>query len=166
MIDLALLCEPHSQGRPRMAVIGGHPRAYDPPASKRWKVAAREALVEILEGLGIKLPLFPSGPVEAKILAVFGLPSSRARKRKPVAEDWMDGKPDFDNIAKAVCDAATSVLWKDDSQVVMNTVKKIRAPQGERPFVGIRVDPAGPLKDHWEAAKAFLQAAITAEVMP
>lgn len=163
MTTLALLCEPHAQGRPRLTTIGRSPRAYDPPASAKWKKAVRKALIRMLEGMGLKWPLFPEGPVEAKILAVFGLPRSLERKRSPVKESWMIARPDVDNVAKATMDAATSVLWTDDSQVVVSHVQKIRAPQGQRPFVGISVAAPGCVSDYWEAALAFHNAAEAAE---
>lgn len=42
------------------------------------------------------------------------------------------GKPDWDNIAKLVCDALNGVAYADDSQVTAATVVKMpRAPYGE-----------------------------------
>ncbi len=42
------------------------------------------------------------------------------------------GKPDWDNIAKLVCDALNGVAYNDDSQVTAATVVKMpRAPHGE-----------------------------------
>lgn len=48
-------------------------------------------------------------------------------------------KGDFDNLEKAVADALTGVVWKNDSHVVKNTTHKLRAPVGIKPFVRVVV---------------------------
>jgi Holliday junction resolvase RusA-like endonuclease len=37
---------------------------------------------------------------------------------------WHTGKPDADNILKAVCDALNGIVWHDDSQVAFARVLK------------------------------------------
>jgi Holliday junction resolvase RusA-like endonuclease len=41
------------------------------------------------------------------------------------------GKPDADNIAKIVGDALNGVVWVDDSQIVLLTIRKMYAEEGK-----------------------------------
>ena len=59
---------------------------------------------------------------------------------------WSEGriplisKPDFDNIAKAVCDGITRAgLWTDDCRVMDGRVVKWRAAIGEAPHTEITI---------------------------
>lgn len=75
------------------------------------------------------------GPLELTLY--FGFPLIKSDKGKAAA---MTTKPDFDNLAKSVCDALTDLgFWHDDSQVVFGKVMKFRTPS---PFVGVLVKPA------------------------
>jgi len=72
------------------------------------------------------------GPLELTLY--FGFPLIKADKGKDTA---MTTKPDFDNMAKSVCDALTEAgFWYDDSQIVFGKVLKFRT---HRPFVGFSV---------------------------
>ena len=45
---------------------------------------------------------------------------------------------DFDNLAKAVCDAANGLIWADDRQIAYAEVFKVRVGQeGREPGVEI-----------------------------
>lgn len=131
--------EPVAQGRPRLAVRFGHARAYDPPKSRNWKAYA----VDVLRSA--KPPddrvLYPAGSVEVRVVAVFTLPKS-AHRKVPVGRMRHAQRPDAENVAKAVLDAATTAgLWHDDSQVARLVVEKWRGAQGEAPFVQVEVVP-------------------------
>ena len=59
----------------------------------------------------------------------------------------MTTKPDFDNLAKSVCDALTDLgFWHDDSQVIFGKVMKFRTGH---PFVGVFIKPANWLDDEY-----------------
>lgn len=60
------------------------------------------------------------GPVLVKVECHFKRP-----KTVDLDEKWMTRKPDVDNIQKALFDAGSSILWNDDSQIVLSYVKKI-----------------------------------------
>src|SRR3990167_8308234 len=50
------------------------------------------------------------------------------KKPKRNKNEYPVGRPDADNLLKAVCDAANKgILWHDDSQVVVALVKKLWA---------------------------------------
>jgi Holliday junction resolvase RusA-like endonuclease len=52
----------------------------------------------------------------------------------------MATRPDFDNLAKAVCDSLTNCgFWYDDCQIVFGKVMKFRT---EKPFLGVWVKRA------------------------
>ncbi len=80
-----------------------------------------------------------TGPVEVEILAVFGRPQCRVWKRKPMPRTRKIGKPDFDNVAKAVCDALTGVVWRDDAQITDAWIRKREASGDETPHTIVRV---------------------------
>lgn len=71
-----------------------------------------------------------TGPVE--ILADFALQRPKAHygtgrnagTLKPSAPIWCEGTPDADKLARAIGDALTGVVFKDDSQVAKWTIWK------------------------------------------
>lgn len=75
------------------------------------------------------------GPIELTLY--FAFPNIKADKGKVKP---MTTKPDFDNLAKSVCDALTDLgFWNDDSQVVFGKVLKFRTPD---PYVGVAIASA------------------------
>lgn len=132
MIRIEIPGEPVAQGRPRGFFNKHLGRAVfvDPKKSRSWKGAAQ---VHMREQLGADHQLI-TGPVRVEVIAFFTLAKSHHRK-KPVGRAWKLGRPDAENVLKAVLDAATGIVWQDDSQVVDVRVRKIRAAQGEPPRV-------------------------------
>jgi len=51
-------------------------------------------------------------------------------------------KPDIDKLVRAVADAVTGILFRDDAQIVQLTATKCYAPLLSPPFVTITVAPA------------------------
>lgn len=47
-----------------------------------------------------------------------------ARRLKESAPEWPTGKPDTVKLARAVEDALTGVVWRDDSQIVEHILRK------------------------------------------
>ena len=135
-----LFGEPHAQGRPRATVVAGHARLYDPAKSRRWKADAQAAMRIQLAEVGLSAPLVPEGPVRVEVVAVFTCPKSDHRKREPRPRRWHTKRPDLDNLVKAIKDAATSVCWLDDSQVVEVVASKIIGAQGEAPSIQLTVE--------------------------
>lgn len=137
--------EPHAQGRPRATVIGGHARLYDPRNSRQWKAVAQH---HMRIALGNQPPL--AGPVEVCIVARFTCPKSDWRK-SPRPQRRHTKRPDADNVAKAVLDAALGVLWGDDAQVCVLRVEKWIAAQGEAPSIEVMLSLAdAELTVPWE----------------
>lgn len=82
------------------------------------------------------------GPV--RLEAVFRMPRPKGhygtRQGQSRLHDWAPmhptSKPDATKLLRAIEDAMTGIVWKDDAQVVHQTVEKL---YGERPGVLIRV---------------------------
>jgi len=125
--------EPVAQGRPRLAVLHGHARAYDPAKSRVWKGVAQ---MFMRDAMGERAPL--DGALEVEISATWSCPVS-ATKRDGAVRRLRAKKPDAENVAKAVLDAGNGVLWGDDAQVARLVVTKWTAARGERPGVAVRV---------------------------
>lgn len=87
----------------------------------------------------LQSPIFPSGPLEVVLTAVFACHLGRKRKGSPAERRWKATRPDIENIAKAALDAGTGVLWHDDGQVVVLTIYKLEGAQDEKPFVRLAV---------------------------
>lgn len=128
--------EPIGQGRPRFARRGKFVSAYDPPKSRNWKACAQE---HMRAAMGAAEPL--QGPISLEIAATFTCPRSHWRKTAPLPRRWHVGRPDADNVAKAVKDAGSGVLWIDDSQVARLVVIKAIGAQGEAPGLWLKVEP-------------------------
>lgn len=103
--------KPFGKQRPRMGKFG----VYTPKATKdveaeiRWYLKAAKPKPEKL-----------TGPVSVHIVCTFEKPASAPKSRI-----WPTVKPDIDNLAKTVLDAANGILWNDDAQVIgCNTIKR------------------------------------------
>lgn len=99
------------QGRPRFAY--GH--AYESNTDKRYKLDIRQQY-QTRHG-----PHFGAQPLGVTIDVMRALPKSMP---KFVANQDDLGKPDVDNVAKAVLDALKGVAFDDDTQIVSLTVRK------------------------------------------
>ena len=70
-----------------------------------------------------------TGPVRVEIMASFEPAPSWSRKRRQAAlGTYHTQKPDFDNIAKAICDGLNGTAFTDDSQVAECSVVKVWGP--------------------------------------
>ena len=128
--------EPVAQGRPRFRRFATFVATYDPAKSRSWKGMAQVHMREALQLAGAAAPLFADGPLELHILAVFTCARSHWRKREPLQRRPKSTRPDGENIAKAVQDAGTGVLWLDDAQVCVLLASKA---YGENPCTTVRV---------------------------
>lgn len=126
--------EPKGQPRPRAFAFHGKARVFDPGTAEHWKsqiaAAAREAKA---------IPAEPwTEPVALNLSFVMPRPKSHYRSGKHAgqlkleAPTWHTGKPDADNLAKAVMDSMTTLgFWRDDQQVAQLRIRKIYRSAGE-----------------------------------
>lgn len=118
-------------------------------------IAHEEAIAKCARIAVMGMPLLRGEAVSLAIEAHFVPPKSWSKRGRA---DALAGrmahlqKPDWDNIAKSVCDAFKGIVWDDDSRVVMGQVQKswaaqpmIRvtvwrwfeeAPESEKPLIG------------------------------
>lgn len=122
---------PKGQPRPRAFVRGKRAAVYDPGTAENWKGDVARAC-STLEGARLHTPL--------SVTMTFFLPRPKSHfgaggDLKPSAPRYMhDGKPDADNLAKAVLDALTNIgVWIDDDQVCELTVRKYWEQPRENP---------------------------------
>lgn len=131
---------PKGQPRPRAFSMGGRVRVYDPSTAEGWKAEVALAVRDIAPSTPLTGPL--------KVDLVFYLPRPKAHYRtgryagilKDSAPHWHTGKPDIDNLTKAVLDALSQLrFWEDDSQVCAGQrVKEYAGDQG--PGCWLRVE--------------------------
>lgn len=126
---------PVAKGRPRMTTRGGHARAYTPA-----KTVAYEGLVALAGQTAMAGRELIAGPVHLIITATFAIPKSWTKKATAAAlagVAWHTGKPDGDNILKAIGDGLNGIVWQDDSQVV---IAKVVKQYGATPGVDVLVE--------------------------
>lgn len=114
--------QPKGQPRPRAFARGGRAAVYDPGTAEGWKGQIALAFRE-----------FGNRKVHApmSLLLTFHMPRPAGHLKKngevkPAhASSLFAGKPDADNLAKAVMDALTTLgVWTDDALVVTLIVRK------------------------------------------
>ncbi len=136
---IVLYGEPMGKGRPRSRVAWTKQdrpfvAVYTPTETRKYETALAMAGKV---AMGNRPPL--EGPLTIEIDAIFAVPQSWSQKRRDAALAGVvrpTGRPDLDNVYKMV-DALNGVVWRDDSQVVQATVRKV---YGERPMLFVEVD--------------------------
>lgn len=91
-----------------------------------WRASVADHAVVAMQGRGLML-----GPV--RLLVVFGMPRPKghygtgrnASRLKAGAPKHHTTKPDATKLLRAVEDAMTGIVWRDDAQVVEQEVRKI-----------------------------------------
>lgn len=81
------------------------------------------------------------------------MPDSLSTKKRRLLEgDWHAKKPDLTNLTKLLEDALKGWVFRDDNQVVAQTVHKVWT---EDPYIDIWVCPLEGIADGWEAPHDF-----------
>lgn len=124
--------EPKGQPRPRAFAFKGRARVYDPGTAEGFKASIATAAKEHAGKLH-------AGPFDVDIVLFFPRPKGHLKANgglKPSAPFFHTGKPDLDNVAKAILDTLSEKsgigLWKDDNAVVRLSIRKAWADP-ERP---------------------------------
>ncbi len=138
MVTLHVPGPPVPQPRHRTTRTGRHYLPSRHPVNQfklTVQAAARAAGVKAIDGA-----------VDVAILAVFARPQShvgRGGALRVSAPDYPGhGSGDWDNLAKAVCDALTGIAWADDTQIVSGAAAKRYAQRGEQPHTLVTIREA------------------------
>jgi Holliday junction resolvase RusA-like endonuclease len=131
---------PAPAGSKRGFVQAGHVRIVDDSVRSRpWKALVSDAALKETGGRG---PLF-RGPLTLEVWFVMPRPKGHfgaGEKLRPSAPEYPAVKPDATKLLRAVEDALNGIVWKDDSQVVVQHVYKL---YGEPARCEIIVIPRG-----------------------
>ena len=112
-VDFWLKGQPVGKGRPRFTRQG---RAYTPAKTKEYEHRLAAAASDAMQDLNLEPA---TSKCRVHILAQFEIPKSWSKKRREAATrgEVSPGRPDIDNIVKAVLDACNGVTFEDDAQV-------------------------------------------------
>ncbi len=130
MINFIIPGQPVGKARPRVTKWG----TYTPKKSKEYE---KKVIACFYDAGGSNLG--DEAVIEIDIKAIFAIPKNTSKKKKAL---MLEGeirpckKPDFDNIAKSVCDALNSHAYEDDKQIIKAAVEKA---YGEEPRVEVTI---------------------------
>jgi Holliday junction resolvase RusA-like endonuclease len=117
--------DPHGKGRPKFARRGNFVQTYTDK-----KTASYEDLVKFYANIAM-VDLDPlQGAVAVYIYIKLAVPKSYSKKRTEACLSGLERptkKPDWDNVAKSVCDAMNGIVYMDDTQIVDAHVTKVYA---------------------------------------
>lgn len=136
--------DPIAQPRARATSIGGHARMYDPGTARPWRERVWAAIREQQ----------PETPHTGPLWLCMGFRLRRPKGHwtakgglRPKAPTHPTGKPDLDNLAKAVMDELTQGgFWRDDSQVVWMEVSKDYVIHGSQAGLTLILWPEHPVR--------------------
>lgn len=123
-------------GKERVKFVRATGRAYTPERTVNYEARVAHTAQIAMDGR----PLL-EGPVKLIVEIGVPVPQSKSRKWKAAAligEIWPTGKPDTDNVLKALSDGCNMVVWVDDAQVCRTTVEKMYS---DAPGVRVTVEP-------------------------
>ncbi len=111
---------------------------------KSWSQLVAEGANQALA----QLPPSDRGVLEGavRLTVVFCLPRPKKYQRRRGVEPAHLTKPDASKLLRAVEDALTHVVYRDDAQVVELVVAKRYAPMDAPPHVDIRVEPTAGVR--------------------
>ena len=141
---------PVAQPRPRASSRGGHTRVHTPTSIKQadgsrkphpilaFKATLKHAAALAYQGPPLECPL------RVDVTFVMPRPGKLIWKTRAMPRVPHTIKPDRDNLDKAVMDALSGLLWRDDCQVCDGRIVKVIASGAEQPHVEIVVSEVTP----------------------
>lgn len=114
--------EPIAKGRPRLATVGGHARAFTPAKTRRYEDIVRQYAVRewgrpMLDGVCICL--------HAEFVRAIPASWSKRKRADALAGALHPiGRPDLDNCIKSVTDALNGVVYADDALICVASARK------------------------------------------
>jgi Holliday junction resolvase RusA-like endonuclease len=112
--------QPVGKGRPRASSQGGYVRMYTPAKTVTYEQQIARQATFAMNGMELL-----TTAINMRIVAFYGIPPSWSKRKQMQAlnGELFPGKPDADNVAKAVLDAC-HVVYLDDKQVTRLLVEK------------------------------------------
>jgi Holliday junction resolvase RusA-like endonuclease len=123
VIQFTIPGQPVAKGRPKFTVQGGFAKVYTPK-----KTADYEALIAGIATRAMAGRTPSAAPIEVMLELRMEIPTSWTKAKRLAASIGTvraTKKPDADNVLKGVKDACNGIVWVDDSQVVVITVRKL-----------------------------------------
>ncbi len=114
---------PQGKGRPRFRRAGNFVTTYTDQKTKSY-----EATIKAWAQRAISPGSPLEGPVSVDLYIRCSIPVSTSKKRTEAClqnAELPTKKPDIDNIIKAYLDAMNGIIYKDDTQVVRVSAKKV-----------------------------------------
>ena len=125
MLTFEVPGDPHGKGRPKFARRGNFVQTYTDK-----KTTSYEDLVRFHANIAmVDLDLL-KGAVAVYIYIKLAVPKSYSKKRTEACLSGLERptkKPDWDNVAKSICDAMNGIVYMDDTQIVDAHVTKVYA---------------------------------------
>jgi len=139
IIEFYIYGVPVPEGRARFTKTG---RAYTPEKTRVFKNHVQLAAVSATIEAAMLGPL--SGALRMTLDFTLPIPPSWTKRKQDQASAQLlrpTGKPDCDNLAKAVMDGCNGVMYFDDAQIVALSVRK---RYGLVPHVSVIIDEELP----------------------
>jgi Holliday junction resolvase RusA-like endonuclease len=121
--------EPRGKGRPKFARRGNFVKTYTDAKTASYEDQIR---FYALKAMGDSKAI--QGAVRVLISICMAVPKSYSQKRREACLNGSDKplkKPDWDNVAKSICDAMNGIVYGDDTQIVEAHVTKKYAEQSK-----------------------------------
>ena len=121
--------EPRGKGRPRFAKRGNFVKTYTDAKTASYEDQIR---FYALKAMGDSKVI--EGAVRVFVSIRMAVPKSYSNKRREACLNGLEKplkKPDWDNVAKSICDAMNGVIYVDDTQIVEAHITKQYAHQAE-----------------------------------
>ena len=133
MIRIVVDGPPIGKGRPRFIRATG--RAYTPTKTVNYEAILASAG---MSAMGRSPPL--EGPLIVRVTAFMPIAASWTKKKVAAALEGRlrPGKPDADNVIKAIGDSLNGIVWRDDAQLCDVRIIKLYDPD---PHLEIEVEP-------------------------
>lgn len=92
----------------------------DNPRTRPWKAAVTAEAANAVQAAGLETPAYDRRPVAVAITFPLPRPKGHYGKRGllPSAPKYPATLPDLDKLVRAILDALTGIVWRDDAQVV------------------------------------------------
>lgn len=137
-LQFTVFGEAQPQGSSRAFVPKGHTRPIitsDNPDLKSWRQLVKERANDSLAQLpASERDLLADG---VRVSIAFYLPRPKTLPKRYTAHTK---KPDVDKLVRAVFDALSQTVFRDDAQVCELITAKYYAHEGEAPHVDVRVE--------------------------